>query len=350
MLFHLLFHRDSRAVCRLVVCTLLIGALSLLTPASAWAGLQRQGLQMRQEWHMWQMRQEWQEEQEKPEEAGCMEDSEAKEWREFDDEAIISALSRRNSAGLGRKEKEAYEVFLKLVDAFKKAVVSGQDEEYEAERQIWKFMQDNYEYIQSPQEPEEETPYGLAVEKRGTAKAFARAFRILAGAMGLETYYIEGTLTATGEAWAWNQVRLNGKWYQIDTALGAREGSTAYMNLTNEMMAGTHGWSEENYPACVSTQYHYANAQILEYLKNGKICSAEEEARAYIEENIASSAKQFYVLAPEALLSGEVLTAAASEYGSAVTRQIVLLDGTEYTVVKLSPYYNSAKRVGSAGV
>lgn len=245
----------------------------------------------------------------------------------FDDQALISALQRRNGAGLRQQEKECFELFLPAVKDF------SLDTEYETERSIWKFMHDNYSYMQQAETLEDTTPYGLAVNQKGTAQAFARTFHILARAMKLETYYIEGTLLQSNEAWAWNEVRLDGCWYHIDTALDARNDALEYINLTDIQMKGTHSWAEENYPACTATEYHYANAQVLEYLKNGKICSTEEEARDYIEGRIAKSAKKFYVL------SEEDLTAAAGEYGSAYLTQITLLDDRVYYVISLSPYY-----------
>lgn len=245
----------------------------------------------------------------------------------FDDQALVSALQRRNGAGLRKQEKECFELFLPAVKDF------SLDSEYETERSIWKFMHENYSYMQRAEAEEDSTPYGLAVNQKGTAQAFARTFHILARAMSLETYYIEGMLTETGEPWAWSEVRLDGMWYHIDTALDAKNGGLEYINLTDAQMKETHSWAEENYPACTATEYHYANAQMLEYLKNGKICNTEEEARAYIEERIAGSAKKFYVL------SEEDLTEAAKEYGSAYLTQITLLDERVCYVISLSPYY-----------
>ena len=254
------------------------------------------------------------------EDTGCSEGA-------FDDQALLSALQRRNGAGLRAREKECYQLLLPAVKDF------SLDCEYETERSIWKFMQDNYSYMQYAEETEEALPYGLIVNGEGTAEAHARTFRILAGAMGLETYYIEGTLTQTGEAWAWNEVRLDGQWYHIDTASNARDGDLDYVNLTDVQMQETHSWALENYPACTATIYHYANAQMLEYLKNGKICRNEEEARTYIEGQIAASAKKFYVL------SEEDLTETAKEYGSAYLTQITLFDETAVYVISLSPHY-----------
>ncbi|NGZ77862.1 transglutaminase domain-containing protein [Saccharibacillus alkalitolerans] len=78
---------------------------------------------------------------------------------------------------------------------------------------------------------------------------------------GFETNIVEGYVE--NEAHAWNMVKLDGKWYQIDTTWddpvpdrGDRV-STAYYLVTDEQLKRDHTWKTADYPKAV-TPYNEA--------------------------------------------------------------------------------------------
>ncbi|MCL1974835.1 MAG: S-layer homology domain-containing protein [Firmicutes bacterium] len=57
-------------------------------------------------------------------------------------------------------------------------------------------------------------PRYIFTEGKGVCEAYAEAFKILMNAVGIECIMVPGE--AGGEDHAWNQVRVDGKWYNID--------------------------------------------------------------------------------------------------------------------------------------
>lgn len=59
------------------------------------------------------------------------------------------------------------------------------------------------------------TAYGCLVEKRARCEGYAKAFGMLAGRLGIRTIFLTGS-NGSGQLHAWNQVELDGKWYNAD--------------------------------------------------------------------------------------------------------------------------------------
>ena len=55
---------------------------------------------------------------------------------------------------------------------------------------------------------------GVLLHKEGVCQSYAFAFYMMAISAGLECRFVSGT--ADGGGHAWNQVKVNGKWYYID--------------------------------------------------------------------------------------------------------------------------------------
>lgn len=66
--------------------------------------------------------------------------------------------------------------------------------------------------------PEMHSAYGALVGKTAVCDGYAHAFQLVAQRMNLECYYLEGFIigSAADEGHAWNVVKLDGKYYQID--------------------------------------------------------------------------------------------------------------------------------------
>ncbi|GGO07794.1 transglutaminase domain-containing protein [Saccharibacillus kuerlensis] len=91
---------------------------------------------------------------------------------------------------------------------------------------------------------------------------------------GFETNIVEGYVES--EAHAWNMVKLDGKWYQIDTTWDdpvpdrADRVSTSYYLLTDEQLKKDHTWKTANYPQAVTTYSETLNVLVAKGVTGAK--------------------------------------------------------------------------------
>ena len=84
---------------------------------------------------------------------------------------------------------------------------------------IHDYLINTLEYDQNYTSRSTYTIYGALIENKCVCDGYARAFKYLANAAGIECELIQGTATNSSgktENHAWNAVKLNGKWYYID--------------------------------------------------------------------------------------------------------------------------------------
>ncbi|MDR3304904.1 MAG: hypothetical protein LBS85_02575 [Clostridiales Family XIII bacterium] len=81
---------------------------------------------------------------------------------------------------------------------------------------------------------------------------------------------------------AWNVVKMDGKWYQVDATFddpaGNPEGEVLhfYMGQSDEMMRTDHKWTDGYYPACESETFYY-------FRKSGLFASSQDEFKSIVE-------------------------------------------------------------------
>lgn len=139
----------------------------------------------------------------------------------------------------------------------------------------WVEDQSQYDYDSS-------TAYGALIKQTAICSGFAGAYTILARAVGLESYVIEGNLLDAGyQPHAWNKTKLGDQFVVTDVTWGNANGiDYAYLNRPMKLFEGKR---EENI---------YANRHDL-----GTWPSIEtEEYTYYVQNNLvynAASAKDF---------------------------------------------------------
>ncbi len=105
------------------------------------------------------------------------------------------------------------------------------------------------------------TAYGALVNKTAVCNGYAEAMYLLLNAAGVECDMVVGT--ADGSDHAWNIVKLDKEWYQVDATWDDptpdQKGYVqySYYNLTDEQMAESHQWNQDDYPKCTSEKYNY---------------------------------------------------------------------------------------------
>lgn len=101
----------------------------------------------------------------------------------------------------------------------------------------------------------EYTPYGVLVLGTGVCQSYASAFQLLADRVGLESHMVTGT--GNGAPHSWNQVRVDGVWYNLDVTWDdpAGEGASpdhVYFNVDDRALAVQHRWDPNAAVPCSS--------------------------------------------------------------------------------------------------
>ena len=114
--------------------------------------------------------------------------------------------------------------------------------------------------IKNMQEMGNHQAYGALVKGSCVCMGYAEAGLVLFQAAGIETRYISGDGTNSAgqtEAHAWNAVKVDGQWYQLDMTWDdpvTNDGSDIlrydYFLLTDSQMGKNHVWDRSTAPVC----------------------------------------------------------------------------------------------------
>ncbi|RXI41140.1 hypothetical protein DP129_01785 [Clostridium tetani] len=142
---------------------------------------------------------------------------------------------------------------------------------------------------------EDHTAYGVLVDKIGVCESYAKAMNLLLKEVGIDCKYVTGFSKhngVKGGGHAWNMVKLDGEWYNLDATwndpVSDRNGAQSvnqnvssqatvnhtYFNLPDSIFNNDHirgDYEEKNYPKCIATKYSYHNMDVDEYTAEGKL-------------------------------------------------------------------------------
>ncbi|RXM73286.1 transglutaminase [Clostridium tetani] len=137
--------------------------------------------------------------------------------------------------------------------------------------------------------PENHNAYGVLVLGKGVCESYAKAFYTVAKVAGLEVKYVTGignNAPGRSENHAWNMVKLDGEWYNVDVTWDDPiynspkdkwiEVQYKYFNLPDSIMNKTHTRDEKlvKYPIANGTKYAYEKLNIKEEDKDGNVFHA----------------------------------------------------------------------------
>ncbi len=140
---------------------------------------------------------------------------------------------------------------------------------YQKEKAIHDYVVLNTAYDLSLQNY---TAYDALFQHSAVCQGYAMLTYQLLNAAGIPNILISGTATNSTfgtQSHAWNEVDLNGKWYQLDTTwddpVPNQPGQVQYnyFNLTSAQMAKDHRWNKNGLPVA-NTNF----IQVLEHSKN----------------------------------------------------------------------------------
>jgi len=165
---------------------------------------------------------------------------------------------------LAREEYEARcQALARAVETF---TVPAGGEQFGCELALHDQLIRRCAYAEDITPPEKSTAYGALVEGSASCEGYARAMQLLLDLQGIDCYIVTGEATNSEgktERHAWNKVRIDGAWYQLDPTWndpvnqdGGHVTSHAYFNLSDGEIGQTHELTDLNNP-CASTAANY---------------------------------------------------------------------------------------------
>lgn len=176
----------------------------------------------------------------------------------------------------------------KMRIAKKKAMntIYGVKNEHELARRIHDYLIRTCTYITGEDNPYSSTAYGCLAEGEANCEGYAKAFNLLASEVGLKSVLITGK-TDKGENHAWNQVNIDGKWYNLDVTWDDTDVTEdlrkTYFLCSDEEFGTTH-FADKTYFEpfeCTDNSKNY-------YVSNDLIVDSVEKAEKILRREIAS--------------------------------------------------------------
>lgn len=152
-------------------------------------------------------------------------------------------------------------------ETFLKENISDEMTDYEKELAIHDYIVNNCTYRMSEELNEaEHSSYGVFIDRKAVCEGYTRAADLLLRLCNIETKMVQGTCSSengTSEDHVWNQVKIDGKWYNMDATWDDPTGDTpelrhTYMNVSDDLFSLTHTWEKEKYESCTSMDANYA--------------------------------------------------------------------------------------------
>ena len=133
----------------------------------------------------------------------------------------------------------------------------GSKSDYEIISAIDRYLCDSVYYPDEPYIPHDHTPYGTLVSGRAVCEGYARTCKILCELCGLDCYYVVGYCgnDPVGGGHAWNLVKVDGKWYQLDITWNDGGESRDYFLVTDDFMRLSRDWEAGDYPPSEKVPY-----------------------------------------------------------------------------------------------
>jgi hypothetical protein len=187
----------------------------------------------------------------------------------YDDTAVVEAYkSGDDSALTDEKDKYIYEELKKAVDE----IINDDMTDYEKELAVYtyvfngtKFDQSSLSAIDTSSEYSH-TPYGFFHDHTTICVGNATTFKLFMDVLGIDCEIIHST--TQGEH-AWNVVKIDGDWYQVDITFDSGTGSDGpaydYLNVTDAVKQNDgYPWDPADYHECTSTKYNYGVLNAVE--------------------------------------------------------------------------------------
>lgn len=159
--------------------------------------------------------------------------------------------------------QEMTNAFNNKVNYIMEEYLSNSSDELTLEYIINDYLLDNvtydYDNYQSNTIPDiSHTAYGALVNGVAVCDGYAKAVKLLANKLGIES----GIITSDEMNHAWNYIKINGNYYNIDVTFNDPVPETnkrryTYFNKSNEEMSTSHTWNKSQYPECNDESFKF---------------------------------------------------------------------------------------------
>ncbi|MGN4434718.1 S-layer homology domain-containing protein [Bacillus cereus group sp. MYBK69-1] len=155
-----------------------------------------------------------------------------------------------------RETKEQTEYVMKQAKAIVSSIIQVGMDDHEKVKAIHDYVVKHVSYDTSYKAY---TAYEALVNRSAVCQGYALLTYQLLKEAGIENHFVVGT--GDGQPHAWNLVKIENKWYHLDTTfddpLPDEQGRVtySYFNLSDEQIARNHEWNRGDYPQATTNYY-----------------------------------------------------------------------------------------------
>ncbi len=155
------------------------------------------------------------------------------------------------------KAQEVYNAYMN----FYEQCINEPMSDFEKEIAAHDYIVKNCVYGFPEDEEDAYDAYGVLVSGKAVCDGYAEAFFLMMTCLDIDCDIIVGM--ADDQLHAWNQVELDGNWYNVDITWDDSIPDTGnlvkhtYVNIDDAALAVTHTWEAEFYHTCESNIYNY---------------------------------------------------------------------------------------------
>ncbi|PEX86951.1 S-layer homology domain-containing protein [Bacillus cereus] len=155
-----------------------------------------------------------------------------------------------------RETKEQTEYVMKQAKAIVSSIIQVGMDDHEKVKAIHDYVVKHVSYDTSYKAY---TAYEALVNRSAVCQGYALLTYQLLKEAGIENHFVVGT--GDGQPHAWNLVKIDNKWYYLDTTfddpIPDEQGRVtySYFNLSDEQIARNHEWNRGEYPQATTNYY-----------------------------------------------------------------------------------------------
>ncbi len=217
----------------------------------------------------------------------------------FLDSSYYTADKFRKATIIYRQKDYDYSKEINSLSEIRKNISDNlpQGDDYEKAMYIHDYIVNNCRYLEESDDTiYESTAYGCLVEGVANCEGYAKAFDLLASDAGLQSILVTGT-TNDGKNHAWNQVNVNGNWYNIDVTWDDKEDGEIrwiYFLCDDDSFSRTH-FKEVHY----FTPFQCSENKDNFYVRSGLYAESAEQAKDIFLDKVEKGEKSVRLRFPD---------------------------------------------------
>ncbi|WP_264448640.1 S-layer homology domain-containing protein [Bacillus cereus] len=214
-----------------------------------------------------------------------------------------------------RETKEQTEYVMKQAKAIVSSIIQAGMDDHEKVKAIHDYVVKHVSYDTSYKAY---TAYEALVNHSAVCQGYTLLTYQLLKEAGIENHFVVGT--GDGQPHAWNLVKIDNKWYHLDTTFDdpvpdvQGRVTYSYFNLSDEQIARNHVWNRGDYPQATTNYYDTLTSKIvgrnsksavyqqilkdtkLNYLGNEYIANSYNELKNKMQQRYSAKPEKIEVL------------------------------------------------------